>query len=151
MVHPQFWWWNSCVKHLQNHLLTSRILMVIPPFLVAFPWPCPVPGCKNQRTRTASNNYIQWLKRYGEGRKDKGDGGGSIVVKKCMLKCYVWKSCVCVWKSCVQELTKVRVKKVLQVEGMCVKERTLRSRAVGGRVVCERYMRKRCECVWTHK
>ena len=29
-------------------------------------------------------SYKQWLERYGEGRKDKGDGGGLIVVKSCM-------------------------------------------------------------------
>jgi len=53
---------------------------------------------------------------------------------------------------CFFELTKVHVKKlcakVLHVEGMCVKEKVLRSRAVSGRVMCERcVMRKRCECV----
>ena len=53
-----------------------------------------------------SNNQKQWRKQYGEGRKDKGDGGGSIVLKICMWKsCLrqncVRKSCVCVWQSCV--------------------------------------------------
>ena len=32
----------------------------------------------------ASNNQKQWLKRYVEGRKDKGDGGGSVILNSCM-------------------------------------------------------------------
>ena len=39
------------------------------------------------------HNNKQWLKLYWEGGEDKGDGGGPIVVKSCMWKCYVWKSC----------------------------------------------------------
>ena len=81
------------------------------------------------------------LKRFGEGRKDKGDAGGSLAWKSCMWKCFVWKSCVwkscvCVWKSCVLQ----SCVKGLFMTKPCVCERE------GGNVACER-VRESCACV----
>ena len=59
----------------------------------------------------------QGLKRYREGRKDKGGGGGSLISNRCM-----WKSCVWVWKSSVWK--------------SCVWESCERVVCVCGRVVC---------------
>ena len=46
---------------------------------------------------TPQVNFIQWLKRHGERRKDKGDGGGSIILRVVCEK-------LCVTKLCVKEL-----------------------------------------------
>ena len=73
-----------------------------------------------------SNNQKQWRKQYGEGRKDKGDGGGSIVLKICMwivkelsaTKLCAKELCLCVTKLCVTKLCA----KELCVTKLCVKE-----------------------------
>ena len=63
------------------------------------------------------------MKRHGESRKDKGDGGGSIAFKVvCEELCVcVTKLCesMCVTKLCV---IKMCVREKLHVREMCVKD-----------------------------
>ena len=60
----------------------------------------------NERTgyphkSTFSNNQKKWLKRHGERRKDKGDGGGSIILKVVCEELFVTK--LCVKELCVKD------------------------------------------------
>ena len=69
---------------------------------------------------TSSNSKKKWLKRHGERRKDKGDGGGSIILKVvceelCVTQLCVTKLCV---KDCV--LDKVVCDKVVCDKDVCV-------------------------------
>ena len=62
------------------------------------------------------------MKAFWEGGKDKANGGGPMVVKSCLWKCYVWKSCVCVCKSWQRCVSKKLCVKVLHVEGISGKK-----------------------------
>ena len=89
---------------------------------------------------TSSAKQKKWLKRRGESHKDKGDGGGSTILKVvseefCVKELYVTKLCVCVTKLCVKDCV---------VTQLCVKY------CVCDKVVCERLcMTKLCvkDCV----
>ena len=120
-------------------------------------------GC-NKRTwwphkSTSSNNQKKWLQWHRERRKDKGDGGGSIILKVLFLceelcvrklcvcervvceKLWVKELCVkyCLWQSCVWKIvcvTKLCVKDC--VWQSCVKELCVTKLCVSDKVVCDK-------------
>ena len=113
-------------------------------------------GC-NKRTgwphkSTSSNNQKKWLQWHRERRKDKGDGGGSIILKILFLceELCVRKLCVCVCERVVCEKLWVRelcVKDCLWQSCVwkivCVWQSSVWERSVHvQRDVCERL------CVW---
>ena len=100
---------------------------------------------------TSSTKQKKWLKRRGESHKDKGDGGGSTILKVvseefCVKELYVTK--LCVWQSCVWKIVWWHncVWNIVCVTKLCVKDCVWQSCV--WKIVCDKVVCVWQSCIW---